>query len=197
MARLVVKGDRLVIRLSWSEKAAARHGNVRVPVAAVRHVGVEYDWWRALRGVRHRGVWIPGAACIGTRQHHGGRDFVAFRPGEPVLCVELWPTRAPFSLLALSVPDPEATAVALRRLAPRIDATARQRQAIPVPEEVEEVPQSGRPAEAAVPRKRAKGLGRRAVDRAVRRFRSAPGRRRRVRRNRPGGGSVRTPAARR
>jgi hypothetical protein len=83
----------------------------------VCRVTVEPDWWRALRGVTQRGVWIPGAMCIGTRGHHGGKDFVAVRPGRPVVCIELWP-RAPFSLLAVSVRhDAEATAWWLCRLA--------------------------------------------------------------------------------
>ena len=137
MVRILVKGDDLVVRLSWWEKAAARRGDVRVPLAAVCRVTCEPDWWRALRGVAQRGVWIPDAMCIGTRGHHGGNDFAAVRPGTPVVCIELWPT-ADFSLLALSVrDDAEATARWLRRLAPKIDASTRWRQAIPVPEETD------------------------------------------------------------
>lgn len=141
MARIVVKGDELdelVVRLSWWEKVAARHGDVRVPLAAVRRVTVEPDWWRALRGVAQRGVWIPGTLCVGTRGHYGGDDFVVVRPGNPVVCVALWPT-APFSLLAVSVrgdtDDAEAVSRRLRRLAPRIDSSTRARQALPVPGE--------------------------------------------------------------
>ncbi|MER5216817.1 hypothetical protein ABT063_41370 [Streptomyces sp. NPDC002838] len=135
MARMVAKGDELVVRLAWWEKAAARHGDVRVPLASVCRVTVEPDWWRALRGVAQKGVWIPGTLCIGTRGHHGGKDIVAVRPGRPVVCVALWPT-APFSLLAVSVrDDAAATARRLRRLAPRIDSSTRARQALPVPRE--------------------------------------------------------------
>jgi hypothetical protein len=139
VVRILVKGDNLVIRLSWRDKAAARRGDVRVPLAAVCRVTCEPDWWRALRGVAQRGVWIPGVMCIGTRGHHGGIDFVAVRPGRPVVCIELWPT-ARFSLLALSVRDDaefEATARWLRRLAPKIDSSTSWRQAIPVPEETD------------------------------------------------------------
>ncbi|KAF5993663.1 hypothetical protein [Streptomyces sp. WAC00263] len=137
MARILVKGDDLVVRLSWWEKAAAGRGTVRVLLAAVCRVTVEPDWWRALRGVAQRGVWIPGAMCIGTRGHHGGKDFVAVRPGRPVVCIELWPT-APFSLIAVSVrDDAEATARWLCCLAPKIDSSTCRRQAIPVPEETD------------------------------------------------------------
>jgi hypothetical protein len=136
MAHIAVKGDRLVVRLSWWEKAAARHGDVRVPLTAVRQVTVEPDWWRALRGVARRGVWSPGTLCVGRRAHHGGEDFVVVRPGRPVVCVALWPT-APFSLLAVSVPndDAEVTARQLRGAAPRIDTSTSARQALPVPGE--------------------------------------------------------------
>lgn len=135
MSRIVVEGDQLVVRLSWWEKAAARHGDVRVPLAAVRRVTVEPDWWRALRGVAQGGVWIPGTLCVGTRGHYGGEDFVVVRPGRPVVRVDLWAT-APFSLLAVSVrDDATATAQRLRRLAPRMDSSTHARQALPVPEE--------------------------------------------------------------
>ncbi|MFF2133371.1 hypothetical protein ACFVW1_50230 [Streptomyces olivochromogenes] len=98
---------------------------------------MEPDWWRALRGVAQRGAWIPGALCIGTQGHHGGKDFVAVRSGRPVVCIELWPT-APFSLIAVSVrDDAEATARWLSRLAPEIDSSTCWRQAIPVPEETD------------------------------------------------------------
>ncbi|MGW1507266.1 hypothetical protein ACWCQW_54535 [Streptomyces mirabilis] len=137
MERIFVKGDDLVVRLSWWEKAAAGRGTVRVLLAAVCRVTVEPDWWRALRGVARRGALMPGALCIGTRGHHGGKDFVAVRPGRPVVCIELWPT-APFSLIAVSVRDvAAATARWLCRLAPKIDSSTCWRQAIPVSEETD------------------------------------------------------------
>ncbi|WP_208614488.1 hypothetical protein [Streptomyces regalis] len=137
MARILVKGDHLVVRLSWWEKAAAHRGSVRVPLAAVRRVTVEPDWWRALRGVALHGVWIPGVLCVGIRGHSGGQDFVAVRPGRRVVCVELRPTAA-FGLLAVSVRDEvEAMAQRLRRVVPDIDASTPWRQPLPVAEETE------------------------------------------------------------
>ncbi|MEU6773175.1 hypothetical protein [Streptomyces sp. NPDC046759] len=137
MARILTEGDDVVVRLSWPERAAARRGDVRVPLSAVCRVTVEDDWWRALRGVRGRGAWTPGGACTGTRGHAGGTDFVALRPGRPVVAVELRPCAA-FRLLAVSVPDDDearATARRLRRAAPRLDTSTRYRQPIPVPGE--------------------------------------------------------------
>lgn len=135
MARMAVKGTDLVVHLTWWEKAAARHGDIRVPLEAVRRVIVEPDWWRALRGNARRGLWIPGTLCVGTRGHYGGRDFVVVRPGGPVVCVALRPG-APFSLLAVSAADDaEAAARRLRRAAPRIDTSTLAREAVPAPGE--------------------------------------------------------------
>lgn len=149
VARILVKDDDLVVRLSLRESAAAHRGGVCVPLAAVSRVTVEPDWWRALRGVALHGVWIPGVLCVGTRGHPGGQDFVAVRPGRPVVCVELRPT-APFGLLAVSVPDDaEATADRLRRLAPDLDASTPWRQPLPVAEETQdswrELARNGKP----------------------------------------------------
>lgn len=139
MARIFVEGDDLVVHLSWRERAAARHGNVRAPLTAVIRVTVEPDWWRALRGVPRRGVWIPGTWCIGTRSHQAGMDFVAIRSGRPVVCVELRTSSpAPFSLLGVSVPTPaEATntAQSICGKAPQIDTSTPWRQPLPVPGE--------------------------------------------------------------
>ncbi|MFE0415023.1 hypothetical protein [Streptomyces tendae] len=138
MARILVKDDDLAVRLSWLEKAAAHRGSVRVPLAAVCRVTVESEWWRALRGVALNGVWIPDVLSVGTRGHFGGQDFVALRPGRPVVCVELRPT-APLGLLAVSVrDDAQATAERLRCAAPDIDASTPWRQPLPVAEETKD-----------------------------------------------------------
>ncbi|WP_432177460.1 hypothetical protein [Streptomyces sp. NBC_00063] len=139
MARIFVEGDDLVVHLSWREKAAARHGNVRAPLTAVSRVTVEPDWWRALRGVPQRGVWIPATWCIGTRSHQGGIDFVAIRSGRPVVCVELR-TSSPSSLSLLGVSvrnraEAANTAQAICGKAPEIDTSTPWRQPLPVPEE--------------------------------------------------------------
>ncbi|MGC3003645.1 hypothetical protein ACPF8X_36050, partial [Streptomyces sp. G35A] len=60
----------------------------------------------------------PGRWCVGERVHPFGRDFVAVRAGVPVVVVDLRPP-APFSRLAVSVPDAGKTARTLRRPADR------------------------------------------------------------------------------
>jgi hypothetical protein len=116
MARLVVKGGDLIVRLSWWEKAAARRRNVHVPLSAVHQVAVEPDWWRALRGVPGRGTFIPGVLSLGTRPHPCGKDFAAVHAPRPVVCVELRHP-SPYSRLAVTGPDPQATARTLRTVA--------------------------------------------------------------------------------
>ncbi|MFB7757406.1 hypothetical protein ACFC18_48835, partial [Streptomyces sp. NPDC056121] len=109
------------------------------PLTAVSRVTVEPDWWRALRGVPQRGVWIPETWCVGTRSHPAGMDFVAIRPGRPVVCVELRASSsAPLSLLGVSVPtraEATATAQSICGKAPNIDTSTTWRQPLPVPEE--------------------------------------------------------------
>jgi hypothetical protein len=139
VAHILAKDDRVVVRLAWWEKAAARRGDVRVPLAAVRRVTVERDWWRALRGIQESGICIPAVLCIGMRRHQAGKDFVVMRPGRPVVCVELWSCAA-FRLLAVSARDDveaEAAAGQLRQVAPRIDTSTPWRQPLPVPDEAE------------------------------------------------------------
>ncbi|WP_369394445.1 hypothetical protein AB5J72_48155 [Streptomyces sp. CG1] len=139
MAHVLVMDDQVVIRLAWWEKAAARRGDVRVPLAAVRRVTVEPNWWRALRGLHESGLRIPGVLCIGTRRHQAGKDFAAVRPRRPVVCIELRPS-APFSFLAVSVRETveaEAAAELIRRTAPGLDTSMPWRQPLPVPDESE------------------------------------------------------------
>ncbi|MER6046027.1 hypothetical protein ABT168_00775 [Streptomyces sp. NPDC001793] len=136
MAHLTIGEDQLLLCLTWPEMVAARRVRIRVPLAAVRTVVVERDWWRALRGRRGRGVWVPEVVCVGVRRHSAGRDFVAVRPGGPVLCIGLCPS-SPFSLIAVSVPDPEATEHCLRNAAPNLADVAGGGlwRSLPVPNE--------------------------------------------------------------
>ncbi|MDI3408113.1 hypothetical protein [Streptomyces cavernicola] len=71
MARLVVRGGELVVRLTWWEKLAARHGDVHVPIGAVERVTVDASWWRVLRGTPGRGTWIPDVLSVGVRNVTG------------------------------------------------------------------------------------------------------------------------------
>ncbi|MFG2328014.1 hypothetical protein ACGFMM_00160 [Streptomyces sp. NPDC048604] len=115
MARVTVRDTDIVVRLTWRERLAARRGDIRVPLSALRQAYIEPDWWRALRGARGRGLWIPDRVAVGTRElPDHTQDFTAFRPGRPVLCLNFRPA-AEYSRIA--VQDPEQ-AEALRILTP-------------------------------------------------------------------------------
>jgi hypothetical protein len=106
VAELVVEGNQLVLRLSWWERIAAVHGNVRVPLSRVAFVNVEAlsnDFLRRL--LRH------GYGPVFLQVPYGFRAgfFVAARRRRPAVYVGLGPQSRPTGLL-VSVADPEATA---------------------------------------------------------------------------------------
>lgn len=103
MARLLVDGPDLVLRLSWKEKIGGFHGDVRVPLAAVRSVSVPSSPWLTLRGWRMAGTGIPGVVALGTRRHGEGYDFTAVKKDAPAVQVDLNTGR--FQRLVVSVPD--------------------------------------------------------------------------------------------
>ncbi|HET9690109.1 MAG TPA: hypothetical protein VFP61_03080 [Acidimicrobiales bacterium] len=109
MAELVIDGDDLVVRLTRWQKAMAAHGDVRVPLSAVRRVGVPDSKWLALRGWRSTGLNVPGKASFGTRRHGDGYDFVAVSGAhDEAVCVELNGQR--FGQLVVSADDAPAVA---------------------------------------------------------------------------------------
>jgi hypothetical protein len=112
MAKLVVDGPDLVVRLSPLEKLGAFRGDVRVPLRTVRSVYVEPDPYSALRGIRAPGTGIPGVIALGTRRFPGGEDFAAVEGGGPAVRVDL--ADAKFGRLVVSVPDPERTVAEIR-----------------------------------------------------------------------------------
>lgn len=115
MARLMTRGDELIVRLAWWEKIVARHGDVHVPLGAVTTIVAEPSWWRVLRGAEGRGVWVPDVLCVGEREVSGLKDFVAIRPRQrAAVCVELRPAASPFARIAVSDRVPDATAATLR-----------------------------------------------------------------------------------
>jgi hypothetical protein len=115
MAALVIEGDQLVIVMSALERAAAFHGDVRVPCGSVRSIRVEPDPWCALRGIRAPGTGFPGVIAYGVRRSTGDRpDFAAVRGRGPAVRVELAPPSR-FARVLITVPDPEATIAAVSR----------------------------------------------------------------------------------
>ena len=107
MATFVITGDMLRLHLSAWERAAAFHGDITVPLDAVKEVQVEEDPWGSLRGIRAPGTGIPGVIAYGTRRYRGGRDFAAVLARRPAVRVDLDPGLSPFARITVSAPDPE------------------------------------------------------------------------------------------
>jgi hypothetical protein len=66
MAELRVEGDELVLALSAIEKAESIHGDIGVPLSAVREVEVLDDVIHAVHGLKLPGTRWPGRFAIGT-----------------------------------------------------------------------------------------------------------------------------------
>jgi hypothetical protein len=89
VAQLVVEGDDLLLHLSWREKMGGFHGDIRVPLAAVRSVTAPKDVWLTMRGRRMAGIAITGVVALGTRIHGGGYDFTAIHRQRPTVQVDI------------------------------------------------------------------------------------------------------------
>jgi hypothetical protein len=103
VAQLLVDGTDLVVHLTVREKIAGFHGDVRVPLLAIRSTSVPQYPWVALRGWRMAGVALPGRIAVGTRRHGSGYDFTCVHKQERAVQIDLNSGR--FSRLVISVPD--------------------------------------------------------------------------------------------
>ncbi|MEV8100003.1 hypothetical protein [Kitasatospora sp. NPDC085879] len=128
MAELIVDGDALVVHLGWWERAVVRRRQVRVPLEAVSRIRIRPDPWQAVRGVRERGLLVPGVLCVGVWRHLGGRDFVSVRLHQnAAVCVELRDP-APFARIVATPAYPQQTVAALRTAESRAAAADAQAQ---------------------------------------------------------------------
>lgn len=83
MAQLQVEGGELVLHLSAAEKVGAVHGDLRVPLSAVRGVEVLQDAHEpADHGIK-LGTRIPGMIEVGTIRGGGRNTFAAVHSGTP------------------------------------------------------------------------------------------------------------------
>jgi len=88
VAKIVVSGHDLVVRLSLLEKVGAARADVRIPLTAVRAVRVAEDPWAELGGPRAPGTGVPGVISLGTRRGGGIRDFAAVYSRTPAVVIE-------------------------------------------------------------------------------------------------------------
>lgn len=107
MARLVVEGSDLVVRLSPLESLGALHRPVRVSLNSVVAVERSEALWSRLRGIRAPGTGFPGVIALGTWRYSGGKDFAAVYRGRGVV-VEL--SGAPWQRLLVSESEPSRVA---------------------------------------------------------------------------------------
>ena len=83
MAELQVKAAELVLHLSAAEKVGGVHGDLRVPLSAVRGVQVIQDAHEpADHGIK-LGTRIPGMIEVGTVRGDGRNIFAAVHPDTP------------------------------------------------------------------------------------------------------------------
>jgi len=114
MAELQLEGDELVLHLSGAEKAEAVHGDLRVPLSAVRGVEVVDDAhsWTGI-GVGFKvGLRLPGVATVATVRGHGEKVFIAVHHDTP-RGVQVHLEDAPWDEWIVGCADPEAVAATL------------------------------------------------------------------------------------
>jgi hypothetical protein len=117
MARLVVDGSDVVVRLSRLEKLGALRGDVRIPLASVIAVRVSDDPWSELRGIRAPGTAFPGVISLCTLRGFGFRYFAAVYRRQPAVVIES--EGAPFDRVVISCANPRDQAEYIERALPR------------------------------------------------------------------------------
>jgi hypothetical protein len=114
VAELQLDGGELVLHLSGAEKAEAVHGDLRVPLSALRGVEVlddAHDWTGIGVGFKV-GMRVPGVATVATVRGHGEKMFVAVH-GDTPRGVRVRLAGAPWDEWIVGCADPEAVAATL------------------------------------------------------------------------------------
>lgn len=89
MASLAVDQGHLMLHMTARQKAASFHADLRIPLTAVRSVGVIEKPWLQLRGRRMAGLFFPGSVAMGTWIHGDGYDFCVLRRDQAAVRVDL------------------------------------------------------------------------------------------------------------
>jgi hypothetical protein len=83
MAELKLVGDELLLKLSRSEKFEAVHGDLRVPLSAVRSIEVLDDAHEPVDHGLKEGERIPGVSEVDTVRTDGKKIFAAVHRNTP------------------------------------------------------------------------------------------------------------------
>lgn len=92
MARVEVHEDRLVIRLSASERVTALRGaEIVLSREAISSAVITEDPWVWIRGFRSPGTHLPRRLAMGTWRSSAGRDLVLVRSGRSAVVLDFKP----------------------------------------------------------------------------------------------------------
>lgn len=116
MAELRVDGGDLVLHLTPGQKVLGFHGDITVPLTAVREVRPVGKPWLALRGRRMAGTAMRGVVAMGTWTHGDRRyDFCVLRRMQSAVQVDLNGGR--FDRFLVGVPEGADPGAEARRIA--------------------------------------------------------------------------------
>ena len=90
MAKVIERGNNLILKLSWLEKIGAFHKDIVVSKDKLIKTTVFQNPWskEVLKGVRAPGTGIPYVILLGTMKYRGGKDFTAIYKRRPVTVYE-------------------------------------------------------------------------------------------------------------
>ncbi|HUY09808.1 MAG TPA: hypothetical protein VMW80_10250 [Candidatus Dormibacteraeota bacterium] len=112
MAEIQVEGDDLVLVLSRLEKVEGVHGDIRVPLSAVRDVEVVDRPLDLIQGLKMPGTGIPGMTAVGTWVSADGKTFAVEHHASRGIVVHL--DGQSYQQLVVGSDDPEALAERVR-----------------------------------------------------------------------------------
>jgi hypothetical protein len=115
LAEIQIEGDDFVVVLGRLEKLEAAHGDLRVPLSAVRDIEVVDRPLDVLQGLKLIGSGLPGTA-VGTWISPDGRTFAVEHHASRGLVIHL--EGQSYKELIIGSDDPEALMDKLRRAAP-------------------------------------------------------------------------------
>ncbi len=113
MATIRIERRSMIIELTRAERLEGLHGDVRVPLEAIRQVDVLDRPLEELHGLRAPGLHIPGRTAVGTWRSRDGRTFVVEH--HRARAVRFTLSGSPFDQVIVGSEDPEELAATVER----------------------------------------------------------------------------------